>query len=229
MRIAAGQAIALLFELAANSNDSTDEQVRYNSSFYFVSLSLSLSLSRIHTHTYTHSHHVALLSLSLTHSFPPSLTHSLIPSLAHSLTHSLPPALPHSLPPLPPSLTPSSPPSLTHSLLPSLTHSLLLPSLPHSLTPSSPPSLPHPPPPSPIPPLSPVCTSLQLLDTSDGATTFDLIQQLATESSRYTARKERNQQRSRFRDILQTLEGGVVPEREVKFGVESLQLDSWAK
>ncbi len=44
------------------------------------------------------------------------------------------------------------------------------------------------------------------MDTSDGAETHELITQLATESSRYTARKERNQQRARFRDVLQTLE-----------------------
>ncbi len=44
------------------------------------------------------------------------------------------------------------------------------------------------------------------LDTSDGAETYELITQLATESSRYTARKERNHQRARFRDVLQTLE-----------------------
>ena len=83
-----------------------------------------------------------------------------------------------------------------------------------------------------VPSLSPSLTaspSPQLLDTSDGAVTYDLIQQLATESNRYTARKERNLQRSCFRDILQTLEDGTVPDREIRFGAEMLTLDSWAR
>ena len=49
----------------------------------------------------------------------------------------------------------------------------------------------------------------QLLDSSDSAVAYDLIQQLATESSRYTARKDRNQQRACFRDFLQTLQVSV--------------------
>lgn len=72
-------------------------------------------------------------------------------------------------------------------------------------------------------------THTQLLDTSEGAASYDLIQQLATESNRYAGRKERNTQRSCFRDILSTLEEGSVPDREVRFGVELLLLDSWAK
>ena len=44
------------------------------------------------------------------------------------------------------------------------------------------------------------------LDTSDGGEAYDLVTQLATESSRYTARKDRHQQRSCFRDVLQTVE-----------------------
>lgn len=69
----------------------------------------------------------------------------------------------------------------------------------------------------------------QLLETREGAASYDLIQQLATESNRYTGRKERNTQRSCFRDILSTLDDGSVPDREVRFGVELLVLDSWAK
>jgi hypothetical protein len=69
----------------------------------------------------------------------------------------------------------------------------------------------------------------QLLETGVGGASHDLIQQLATESDRYTGRRERNTQRSCFRDILSTLEEGSVPDREVRFGVELLALDSWAK
>jgi hypothetical protein len=69
----------------------------------------------------------------------------------------------------------------------------------------------------------------QLLDTRVGGESYDLIQGLATESDRYTGRRERNAQRSCFRDILSTLEEGRVPDREVRFGVELLPLDSWAR
>ena len=44
-----------------------------------------------------------------------------------------------------------------------------------------------------------------LLESADSCETYSLIEQLATESSRYTARKERNQLRAHFRDVLQTL------------------------
>lgn len=44
-----------------------------------------------------------------------------------------------------------------------------------------------------------------LLDSADSSQTYSLIEQLATESNRYTARKERNQLRAHFRDVLQTL------------------------
>jgi hypothetical protein len=69
----------------------------------------------------------------------------------------------------------------------------------------------------------------QLLETGVGVASHDLIQQLATESDRYTGRRERNTQRSCFRDILSTLEDRSVPDREVRFGVELLALDSWAR
>ena len=44
-----------------------------------------------------------------------------------------------------------------------------------------------------------------LLDSADSNETYSLVEQLATESNRYTARKERNQIRAHFRDVLQTL------------------------
>ena len=45
-----------------------------------------------------------------------------------------------------------------------------------------------------------------LLDVKESETTYDVVQQLATESDRHTARKDRNQQRSCFKDVLQTLD-----------------------
>ena len=44
-----------------------------------------------------------------------------------------------------------------------------------------------------------------LLESADSCETYSLIEQLATESNRYTGRKERNQLRAHFRDVLQTL------------------------
>ena len=44
-----------------------------------------------------------------------------------------------------------------------------------------------------------------LLESADSCETYSLIEQLATESDRYTGRKERNQLRAHFRDVLQTL------------------------
>ena len=40
-----------------------------------------------------------------------------------------------------------------------------------------------------------------LLESADSCETYSLIEQLATESNRYTGRKERNQLRAHFRDV----------------------------
>ncbi len=45
-----------------------------------------------------------------------------------------------------------------------------------------------------------------LLDSKDSDSAYELIQGLATESDRHTARKDRNHQRATFKDILNTLE-----------------------
>ena len=49
-------------------------------------------------------------------------------------------------------------------------------------------------------------SSIALLDSSSGTNSYALIEQLATESNRHTARKDRNQTRSCFRDILYSLD-----------------------
>lgn len=45
-----------------------------------------------------------------------------------------------------------------------------------------------------------------LLDMRASETAYELVQGLATESDRHTARKDRNNQRSTFKDLLNTLE-----------------------
>jgi hypothetical protein len=46
----------------------------------------------------------------------------------------------------------------------------------------------------------------EMLESADSGDTYALIQQLATESNRHTSRKDRNQMRSCFRDILVSLD-----------------------
>eukprot|EP00731_Ephydatia_muelleri_P024795 Em0016g1066a len=69
----------------------------------------------------------------------------------------------------------------------------------------------------------------ELLRTPELDKSNYLMQQLATDSSRYTGRKERSQQRSSFKDILQTLESGTVSQQNVRCGHEVIALDNWTK
>lgn len=69
----------------------------------------------------------------------------------------------------------------------------------------------------------------ELLHCSEIDQSSYLIQLLATDSSRYTARKERSQQRSTFKDIFQTLESGDVTPQSIRCGPEVVSLDNWAK
>lgn len=54
------------------------------------------------------------------------------------------------------------------------------------------------------------------------------LRQLATDSNKYRAKKDRKQQRSSFRDILRAIEENECPEIRVKFGRETLDIDSWS-
>lgn len=54
------------------------------------------------------------------------------------------------------------------------------------------------------------------------------LRQLATDSNKYRAKKDRKQQRSSFRDILRAVEENEAPEIRVKFGKEALDIDSWS-
>ncbi|XP_063216854.1 interferon-related developmental regulator 1 [Bacillus rossius redtenbacheri] len=55
------------------------------------------------------------------------------------------------------------------------------------------------------------------------------LRQLATDSHKYRAKKDRKQQRSSFRDILHYVEDGDPPDIQVRFGQEMLALDSWCR
>ncbi|KAI4460445.1 interferon-related developmental regulator [Holotrichia oblita] len=57
----------------------------------------------------------------------------------------------------------------------------------------------------------------------------EVLHQLATDSHKYRAKKDRKQQRATFRDVLHYIESGEVPELQIKFGQECLMLDSWLR
>lgn len=57
----------------------------------------------------------------------------------------------------------------------------------------------------------------------------ETLRQLATDSHKYRAKKDRKQQRSSFRDILHFIEDCEPPDIQVRFGQEMLELDSWRR
>lgn len=56
---------------------------------------------------------------------------------------------------------------------------------------------------------------------------IEILKELATDSNKYRAKKDRKQQRANFRDILRYVEEDVVPEMHVRFGKEVLYLEGW--
>ncbi|XP_037958252.1 interferon-related developmental regulator 2 [Teleopsis dalmanni] len=57
---------------------------------------------------------------------------------------------------------------------------------------------------------------------------IDTVKQLATDSHKYRAKRDRKAQRATFRDVLHYLEEDISPEINIRFGNECLVLDSWA-
>ncbi|XP_076220825.1 interferon-related developmental regulator 1-like isoform X2 [Nomia melanderi] len=55
----------------------------------------------------------------------------------------------------------------------------------------------------------------------------EVLKELATDSNKYRAKKDRKQQRANFRDILRYIEEDTVSEMHVKFGQEILYLEGW--
>ncbi|XP_046677714.1 interferon-related developmental regulator 2 isoform X3 [Homalodisca vitripennis] len=62
-----------------------------------------------------------------------------------------------------------------------------------------------------------------------GEQLIDKLRQLATDSHKYRAKKDRKTQRSSFRDILRYVEDDCPPNIQVRFGLETLALDSWCR
>lgn len=58
---------------------------------------------------------------------------------------------------------------------------------------------------------------------------LEKLRQLATDSHKYRAKKDRKTQRSSFRDILRFVENDEPPNIQVRFGQEALSLDSWSR
>lgn len=57
----------------------------------------------------------------------------------------------------------------------------------------------------------------------------DKLRQLATDSQKFRAKKERRKQRSSFRDVLKFIEEDELPSFTVKFGREKLFIDTWCR
>ncbi|XP_023215263.1 interferon-related developmental regulator 1-like [Centruroides sculpturatus] len=55
------------------------------------------------------------------------------------------------------------------------------------------------------------------------------LHDLATDCHKSRAKKDRRQQRSSFRDILKAVENGETPDIRIKFGRETLYIDSWCR
>ncbi|XP_076985339.1 interferon-related developmental regulator 2 isoform X4 [Tamandua tetradactyla] len=55
------------------------------------------------------------------------------------------------------------------------------------------------------------------------------LRTLATDSNKYRAKADRRRQRSTFRAVLHFVEGGECEEETVRFGLEALYVDSWAR
>ncbi|KAJ6627060.1 Interferon-related developmental regulator 1 [Pseudolycoriella hygida] len=57
---------------------------------------------------------------------------------------------------------------------------------------------------------------------------IDATKLLATDSNKFRAKRDRKTQRATFRDVLRYLEDDTPPEITIRFGSESLELDTWA-
>jgi len=57
---------------------------------------------------------------------------------------------------------------------------------------------------------------------------IDAAKKLATDSHKYRTKRDRKTQRATFRDVLRYIEEDESPEIMVRFGRESLVLDTWA-
>ncbi|XP_023561912.1 interferon-related developmental regulator 2 isoform X1 [Octodon degus] len=55
------------------------------------------------------------------------------------------------------------------------------------------------------------------------------LRTLATDSNKYRAKADRRRQRSIFRAVLHFVEGGECEEETIRFGLEMLYVDSWAR
>ncbi|XP_004615280.1 interferon-related developmental regulator 2 isoform X2 [Sorex araneus] len=63
----------------------------------------------------------------------------------------------------------------------------------------------------------------------DMETLCEALRTLATDSNKFRAKADRRRQRSTFRAVLHFVEGGECEEETVRFGLEVLYVDSWAR
>ncbi|KAG9472278.1 hypothetical protein GDO78_020505, partial [Eleutherodactylus coqui] len=65
--------------------------------------------------------------------------------------------------------------------------------------------------------------------SEDTETLCVTLKQLATDSNKYRAKTDRRKQRSIFRDVLHYIENCDYQEETIKFGLEVMYMDSWAR
>ncbi|XP_055984980.1 interferon-related developmental regulator 2 isoform X1 [Sorex fumeus] len=63
----------------------------------------------------------------------------------------------------------------------------------------------------------------------DMETLCEALRTLATDSNKFRAKADRRRQRSTFRAVLHFVEGGECEEETIRFGLEVLYVDSWAR
>jgi hypothetical protein len=58
---------------------------------------------------------------------------------------------------------------------------------------------------------------------------IDILQRLASESSRRVNKQDRKQQKSAFRDILKSIQTGENPKEKLKLGRQRFMFRGWSK
>lgn len=56
---------------------------------------------------------------------------------------------------------------------------------------------------------------------------YDFLRELANESGRHKSKREKRQQKASFRDISKSVEDGLPPDEQIRFGLEYIQMTSW--
>ncbi|XP_047453538.1 interferon-related developmental regulator 2 isoform X2 [Mugil cephalus] len=70
---------------------------------------------------------------------------------------------------------------------------------------------------------------LEEFDVEDNESLCESLKSLATDGNKHRAKNDRRKQRSIFREVLHYIENEDFTEERIRFGVESVYIDSWGK